>query len=50
MTREDITRYQQWSVKRALGLLPIRKTQDELIERIIKNDEKRRKARTGVAV
>lgn len=50
MTRDDITRYQQWSVKRALGLLPISKAQDELIERSIKNEEKRRKARTGAAV
>ncbi len=50
MTRDDITRYQQWSVKRALGLLPIRKAQDDLIERIIKNEEKRRKTRTGAAV
>ncbi|MEI9882286.1 hypothetical protein [Atlantibacter hermannii] len=50
LTREQINRYQRESLMRALGQLPTRRTQDELIERIIKNNEKRRKARTGVAV
>ncbi|UTJ46604.1 hypothetical protein NLZ15_17425 [Atlantibacter subterranea] len=49
MTRDQINRYQRESIMRALAGLPPLERKENFFDRLMKDNDKRRKTRTGVA-